>query len=59
MLRLYKEGKAILFHPDHGVVIVNAKDMKVRCDDALCIGKLEDDRFIVNIKREGASSSSL
>jgi hypothetical protein len=49
MIRLYKEGKATLFHPDHGVVIANAKDMKVKCDAALCIGRLEDDRFIVNL----------
>jgi hypothetical protein len=49
MILLYKEGKATLFHPEHGVVIANAQDMKVKCNAALCIGRLEDDRFIVNL----------
>jgi hypothetical protein len=50
MLKLYKDGIATLFHPYHGVVIANAKDMHVNCKAALCIGNMEDDAFKISVK---------
>lgn len=49
--KLYKEGKATLFHPRYGVVIAPAEDMKVECNNAVAIGILNsNDTFTVNIK---------
>eukprot|EP00595_Chromulina_sp_UTEXLB2642_P000703 CAMPEP_0196761278 /NCGR_PEP_ID=MMETSP1095-20130614/439_1 /TAXON_ID=96789 ORGANISM="Chromulina nebulosa, Strain UTEXLB2642" /NCGR_SAMPLE_ID=MMETSP1095 /ASSEMBLY_ACC=CAM_ASM_000446 /LENGTH=950 /DNA_ID=CAMNT_0042110571 /DNA_START=657 /DNA_END=3506 /DNA_ORIENTATION=- len=50
MIRLYKDGIATLFHPQHGVVIAKSEDMHVNCSEALCIGKMENDSFKISIK---------
>jgi hypothetical protein len=50
MIRLYKDGIATLFHPQHGVVIAKANDMQIKCTEALCIGNMENDTFKISIK---------
>ena len=43
--QMYKEGKAVLFHPTAGTLLANANDMKVTCDNALYIGYVDGSSF--------------
>lgn len=48
--RLYKEGKATLFHPSFEVLIAKASDMKIACPTPICRGFVEDNSFKIRVK---------
>ena len=50
MIQLYRDGKATLFHPTHGIMIAEAEDMHITCSKPLCVGYIEGNSFKVDIK---------
>jgi hypothetical protein len=47
--QLFEMNYATVFHPSHGIIIANAKDMTVGCSAPLGIGKYENGTFLMDI----------
>lgn len=48
--KLFNEGKATLFHPTRGVLIANAADMAVNCNNPLIVGEYVNNVFKAKIR---------
>jgi hypothetical protein len=55
---LYKDGKAVLFHPKVGVIVCNQADLKFQCEDLLAQGTFRNDAFHLEVRRPAGSGSS-